>query len=261
MPVAHKGVRVLDRKLRPATEGELYMTGAGLALGYAGRPGLTADRFLPDPAGPPGARMYRTGDVGRWRPDGTLDVTGRTDDQVKIRGFRVEPGEVAAALARCPGVRDAAVLAHEPVPGEHRLAAYLTAAGDPPGYADVHAHLAALLPDYMIPASLTVLDALPLTANGKLDRAALPVPAAAGPVGPAERAGTDAEQLVAGVWSEVLGVAAVGRHDNFFRLGGNSLAAVRVALRLSAETGTRVPPRLVFAAKTVSDLARRLPAS
>jgi amino acid adenylation domain-containing protein len=261
--ITHKGVHVLDEKLNPVggTEsGDIYVTGAGLALGYVAQSGATAGRFLPDPFGPPGARMYRTGDIGSWNPDGTLAITGRADDQVKIRGFRVEPGEVAAALVGCPGVNDCAVIAHEPVPGQPRLAAYVTF-GDatPPDHTQVHDYLATLLPDYMIPASVTVLDALPLTPNGKLDRAALPaptVPAAEAPTG--ERPGTDTERLVAGVWAEVLGVAAVGQHDNFFRLGGNSLAAVQVAMRLSRATGDRIPPRLVFSARTVSAMARKL---
>ncbi|BFU45403.1 amino acid adenylation domain-containing protein [Krasilnikovia sp. MM14-A1004] len=268
-PVAHKDVYVLDAQYRPVPDGaagELYMAGDGLALGYVGRPGLTAQRFLPDPAGPPGARMYRTGDIGRWNADGTLDITGRADDQVKIRGFRVEPGEVAAALAGCPGVGDAAVVARSGPDAETRLAAYVTAPDGAPGYPEICDYLGTLLPDYMIPSSVTVLAALPLTPNGKLDRAALPAPddhtgrAAPAGTGP-DRAGdplSEAEQLVAAVWREVLGVDEVRADDNFFRLGGNSLSAVRVALRLTAETGVRIPPRLVFSARTVSAMAHRI---
>jgi amino acid adenylation domain-containing protein len=281
-PITHKDAYVLDARYRPAPDGEpgeLYMAGDGLALGYVGRPGLTAQRFLPDPAGPPGSRMYRTGDIGRWTADGTLDITGRADDQVKIRGFRVEPGEVAAALAGCPGVGDAAVVAHRAGSGpdaETRLAAYLTAPDGAPGYPEICDYLGTLLPDYMIPSSVTVLAALPRTPNGKLDRAALPAPddpagrAALGgaapdgaaPDGAAPDGGADplseAERLVAAVWREVLGVDEIRADDNFFRLGGNSLSAVRVALRLTAETGVRVPPRLVFAARTVSAMAHRI---
>ncbi|SES17978.1 non-ribosomal peptide synthetase [Lentzea albida] len=259
--VAHKGVRVLDDKLQPVcgTElGEIWVTGAGLALGYVAQPGITAGRFLPDPLGPPGSRMYRTGDIGGWNPDGTLAITGRADDQVKIRGFRVEPGEVAVVLAGCPGVGDCAVVAHEPEPGRPRLAAYVTALGDVvPDLASVHDFLTGLLPDYMLPSSVTVLDALPLTANGKLDRAALPAPAET-VVLSGGQVTTDAERLVARVWAEVLGLAEVGPDDNFFRVGGNSLAAVRVAMHLSSATGSRVLPRQVFAARTVSALARTL---
>ncbi len=253
VPVAHKDVRVLDEHFRPSAQGELYATGAGLALGYVGQPGLTADRFLPDPLGPPGSRMYRTGDVGGRTTGGLLTITGRADDQVKIRGFRVEPGEVTAALARHPGVKDCAVVAHG-----GGLAAYVVVRDAAPGYQDVCDHLATLVPDYMIPASVTVLDALPSTPNGKLDRAALPDPDGVVEAVPAEPAVTEAERLVSAVWAEVLGVDAVGVDDSFFRLGGNSLAAVRVALRLSTETGTRVAPRLVFASRTVRALARRL---
>ncbi|MFJ8962852.1 amino acid adenylation domain-containing protein [Lentzea sp. NPDC102401] len=260
--VVHKGVHVLDEKLQPvggSEQGEIWVTGAGLALGYVAQPGITAGRFLPDPFGPPGSRMYRTGDIGGWNQDGTLAITGRADDQVKIRGFRVEPGEVATVLAGWSAVGDCAVVAHEPVPGQPRLAAYVTARGDVvPDLTGVHDFLAGLLPDYMLPSSVTVLDALPLTPNGKLDRAALPIPTetvAAPSGGPAA---TDAERLVARVWAEVLGLAEVGPHDNFFRVGGNSLAAVRVAMHLSSATGSRVLPRQVFAARTVSALARTL---
>ncbi|SMC48814.1 non-ribosomal peptide synthetase [Lentzea albidocapillata] len=260
--VAHKGVHVLDDRFQPvggSEQGEIYVTGAGLALGYVAQSGITAGRFLPDPFGPPGSRMYRTGDIGGWNADGTLAITGRADDQVKIRGFRVEPGEVATALAGCPGVGDCAVVAHEPVPGRPRLAAYVTARGDVvPDLAGVHDFLAGLLPDYMLPSSVTVLDALPITANGKLDRAALPGPSETVAVSSGGPNTTDAERLVARVWAEVLGLAEVGPQDNFFRVGGNSLAAVRVAMHLSSATGSRVLPRQVFAARTVSALARTL---
>ncbi|MFD4636243.1 amino acid adenylation domain-containing protein [Lentzea sp. NPDC058436] len=260
--VAHKGVHVLDEKLQPVSgteQGEIWVTGAGLALGYVAQPGITAGRFLPDPSGPPGSRMYRTGDIGGWNPDGTLAITGRADDQVKIRGFRVEPGEVATVLAGCREIGDCAVVAHEPEPGKPRLAAYVTARGDVvPDLALVHDFLAGLLPDYMLPSSVTVLDALPLTANGKLDRAALPAPSETIAVASGGPATTDAERLVARVWAEVLGLAEVGPQDNFFRVGGNSLAAVRVAMHLSSATGSRVLPRQVFAARTVSALARTL---
>ena len=269
-PIAHKGVHVLDDKLTrcpPGVTGELYATGAGLAHGYVGQPGETARRFLPDSYGPPGSRMYRTGDLGQWQPGGTLQITGRADDQVKIRGFRVEPGEVAHALRGHPAVGDCAVVAHEPAPGEPRLAAYLVATASPaPGHAELHEFLGRNLPDYMIPSSVTVLDGLPLTANGKLDRAALPAPALAGapafaaaPADARPQPLTDAEVLVADVWAEVLGLPDIGLDDTFFRLGGNSLAAVRVAMRLSERTGTRIPPRLVFTARTVRTLARHLP--
>ncbi|MFE4515307.1 amino acid adenylation domain-containing protein [Kitasatospora sp. NPDC056783] len=257
-----KGVHVLDERLRPVepgVTGELYASGGGLAHGYVGRPGLTAERFVASPFGAPGERLYRTGDLGHVNADGLLEVTGRIDDQIKVRGFRVEPGEIEDALTRHPAVREAAVTVHEPAPGDRRLAAYVTVGADAPGPDALLDHLAALLPEYMVPATLDVLEALPLNHNGKVDRKALPAPAGRR----AEAAPdplTEAERLVADAMREVLDLAEVGREDNFFRIGGNSLAAVRVAMRLSRETGTRVPPQLVFRARTVSAIAERLAA-
>ncbi|WP_217548595.1 non-ribosomal peptide synthetase [Streptomyces sp. GbtcB6] len=265
-PLYGKDVLVLDEALRPVepgVTGELYTAGCGLALGYTGRPGLTATRFVADPGGY-GRRLYRTGDLGRRTADGTLEITGRADDQIKIRGFRVEPGEIEDLLTRHPGVREAAVTVYEPAPGDRRLAAYVTTVTDGSATADPDAllrYLAGRLPEYMVPATLDVLDALPLNANGKADRRALPVPAAAtGGDGGGEAALVGRERLVADVMREILGLDEVGRHDSFFRIGGNSLSAVRVAMRLSRETGTRVPPHLVFRARTVSAIAELLPA-
>ncbi|MGW2872723.1 amino acid adenylation domain-containing protein [Kitasatospora sp. NPDC001225] len=265
-----KGVLVLDERLRPVAPGvtgELYATGGGLAHGYLGRPGLTAERFVASPYGAPGERLYRTGDLGHRTAEGLLEVTGRIDDQVKIRGFRVEPGEIEDALTRHPAVREAAVAVHEPAPGDRRLAAYVTVAADAPGPDALLDHLAGLLPEHMLPATLDVLAALPLNHNGKVDRKALPAPAgrpaASDEDATADEAAdplTEAERLVAEAVREVLDLAEVGREDNFFRIGGNSLAAVRVAMRLSRETGSRVPPQLVFRARTVSAIAERLAA-
>ncbi|MFE7590857.1 amino acid adenylation domain-containing protein [Kitasatospora sp. NPDC057512] len=261
-----KGVLVLDERLRPVgpgVTGELYATGGGLAHGYLGRPGLTAERFVASPYGAPGERLYRTGDLGHRTAEGLLEVTGRIDDQVKIRGFRVEPGEIEDALTRHPAVREAAVAVHEPAPGDRRIAAYVTVAAGAPGPDALLDHLAGLLPEHMLPATLDVLDALPLNHNGKVDRKALPAPAGR-PVAAEDAAVadplTEAERLVAEAVREVLDLAEVGREDNFFRIGGNSLAAVRVAMRLSRETGSRVPPQLVFRARTVSAIAERLAA-
>ncbi|MEY9862089.1 amino acid adenylation domain-containing protein [Catenulispora sp. GAS73] len=278
-PLAGKGVRVLDERLRPVppgVTGELYCTGDGLAHGYLRQPGMTASRFLPDPfSGDPGARMYRTGDLGHVDEAGVLHIAGRADDQVKIRGFRVEPAEVVAGLQGIRGVRQAAVTVVG-TGSTAQLAAWVTGTADMPSPQDMQEQLTGLLPDYMIPTTVTVLPRLPMTANGKLDHAALAArPLQAGPSGEAggdtasdtadDKAGdgalTDAERLVADVWAEVLGLDAVGTDDTFFRLGGNSLAAVRVAMRLSRRTGTKVPPRLVFSAKTVRALARALPAA
>ncbi|MEV7926637.1 amino acid adenylation domain-containing protein [Kitasatospora sp. NPDC088779] len=256
-----KGVLVLDELLRPVEPGvigELYASGGGLAYGYLGRPGLTAERFVASPFGVPGERLYRTGDLGYVNAGGLLEVTGRIDDQVKIRGFRVEPGEIEDALTRHPAVQEAAVTVHEPAPGDHRLAAYVTVGADAPDPEVLLDHLAGLLPEHMVPATLDVLDALPLNHNGKVDRKALPAPA--GRRAAARDPLTEAERLVAEAMCEVLDLTEVGREDNFFRIGGNSLAAVRVAMRLSRETGTRVPPQLVFRARTVSAIAERLAA-
>ncbi|MFD7587157.1 non-ribosomal peptide synthetase [Kitasatospora sp. NPDC059811] len=256
-----KGILVLDELLRPVepgVTGELYASGGGLAYGYLGRPGLTAERFVASPFGAPGERIYRTGDLGYVSAGGLLEVTGRIDDQVKIRGFRVEPGEIEDALTRHPAVQEAAVTVHEPAPGDHRLAAYVTVGADAPDPEVLLDHLAGLLPEHMVPATLDVLDALPLNHNGKVDRKALPAPA--GRRAAARDPLTEAERLVAEAMCEVLDLTEVGREDNFFRIGGNSLAAVRVAMRLSRETGTRVPPQLVFRARTVSAIAERLAA-
>ncbi|MEC4570669.1 amino acid adenylation domain-containing protein [Streptomyces sp. CMAA1738] len=268
IPIGHplhgKAVHVLDERLRPVPEGttgELYAAGGGLALGYVGRPGLTAERFVASPFGAPGERLYRTGDLGHRTAEGVLEITGRIDDQVKIRGFRVEPGEIEDALTRHPSVGEAAVSVHEPAAGDRRLAAYVTAAAgatpapDPDALLD---HLAGLLPEHMVPATLDVLDALPLNQNGKVDRRALPAPAERSAAAPADPLTRD-QRLVADAVRDVLKLAEdPGPDADFFRIGGNSLAAVRVAMRLSQETGTRVPPQVVFRGRTVAAIAERL---
>ncbi|MFE7191828.1 amino acid adenylation domain-containing protein [Kitasatospora sp. NPDC057541] len=262
-PLHGKAVHVLDERLEPVpdgTTGELYAAGGGLAHGYVGRPGLTAQRFVASPFGVPGERLYRTGDLGHRRPDGLLEITGRIDDQVKVRGFRVEPGEIEDALTRHPAVREAAVTVYEPAPGDHRLAAYVTL--DPgAGGAGPEAlldHLAGLLPEHMVPATLDVLDALPLNPNGKVDRRALPAPAERRAAAPADPL-TPRQRLVADAVRAVLDLPEdLGPDANFFRIGGNSLAAVRVAMKLSQQTGTRVPPQVVFRGRTVGAIAERL---
>ncbi|MFI8962709.1 amino acid adenylation domain-containing protein [Streptomyces sp. NPDC053493] len=268
IPIGHplhgKAVHVLDERLEPVTDGstgELYAAGGGLALGYVGRPGLTAERFVASPFGPPGARLYRTGDLGHRRADGVLEITGRTDDQVKIRGFRVEPGEIEDALTRHPSVREAAVTVHEPAPGDQRLAAYVTAAAAPsPDPDTLLDHLAGLLPAHMVPATLDVLDALPLNPNGKVDRRALPAPAERPAAAPADPLTPD-QRLVADAVRAVLKLAEDPAADaDFFRIGGNSLAAVRVAMHLSRHTGSRVPPQVVYRGRTVGAIAERLAA-
>ncbi|WP_033442423.1 non-ribosomal peptide synthetase [Saccharothrix sp. NRRL B-16314] len=245
-PIPGTEVRVLDDDLRPVAEGELYVTGVGLARGYLRRPGLTAQRFVADPFGRPGTRMYRTGDVVRRRDDGVLEFVGRADHQVKIRGFRVEPGEVEALLRGCPGVEHAVVVARDE---PKRLVAYVVGAT-----AGLRDHLAARLPDYLVPSAFVELDAFPLTPNGKLDRAALPAPVVGtAPEGHVEPR-TPAERRVADVWSDVLGVPRVGALDDFFALGGDSILAVRALSRLGG-----LPVRAMFDHRTVAALAEALP--
>ncbi|MFI2612906.1 amino acid adenylation domain-containing protein, partial [Kitasatospora sp. NPDC018616] len=259
-PIDNSHLYVVDSGLRlvpRGVPGELCVGGAGLAHGYRGRPGLTADRFVPDPFGAPGARMYRTGDVVRWLPDGTLDFVGRADHQVKLRGYRIELGEIEAALLTHPAVANAAVVLREDAPGDRRLAAYVVPAGqERPEPAALREHLLLSLPDYMAPAAYVALERVPLTANGKLDVRALPAPdagafASAGP-GLAPR--TPDEARIAAVWAEVLGLAAVGVEDSFFDLGGDSIRAVTLVGALKA-AGYDLTVSEVFALRTVAGLA------
>jgi acyl-coenzyme A synthetase/AMP-(fatty) acid ligase/acyl carrier protein len=235
--------------------GELCIGGARVSRGYLRQPRLTADRFVPDPYGGPGDRLYRTGDRARYRADGVIEFLGRIDTQVKIRGFRVELGEIEAVLGAHPGVRAAAVTAVDAGPGERRLAGYVVPEhGRPFTIAGLREHLRRRLPEYMVPAALTILDQLPMSASGKVDRRALPAP-----VDEPESAGgaprTEVEKAIAGIWSEVLGVAGVGVGDEFFDIGGHSLLATRVLVRLRDLFGLDVPLRLLFEATTVGTLA------
>ncbi|MFE7589819.1 amino acid adenylation domain-containing protein, partial [Kitasatospora sp. NPDC057512] len=238
-PLDNTRVYVLDGALQPqppGVTGELYISGAGLARGYAGRPGETAARYLADPFGPPGARMYRTGDTVRWSADGELHFVGRADDQIKIRGFRIEPAEIEARLTAHPAVAEAVVSLHQDA-GRKRLAAHLVPAegAEPPGAAELRAHLAADLPDYMLPAAFVTLPELPLTANGKVDRRRLPAPDwSAGGDRPHRAPGTDRERLLAAIWAELLGVERVGLDDDFFLLGGDSILSIQVVSRARA---------------------------
>ncbi|HET7464985.1 MAG TPA: amino acid adenylation domain-containing protein, partial [Longimicrobium sp.] len=226
--------------------------------GYLGRPGLTAERFVPDPfGGRPGARLYRTGDLGRWRPDGTLDFAGRTDHQVKVRGYRVELGEIEARLLEHPGVREAVVVAREDGPGDERLVAYVV--GDATAGAEaLRAHLGERLPEHMIPAAYVRLEQWPLTPNGKLDRAALPSAEGGAHAARAYEAPVgETEQALAGIWAELLELERVGRHDNFFELGGHSLLAVQVIARMR-EIGLHLEVQALFEAPTLVALAAEL---
>ncbi|MGA4837499.1 amino acid adenylation domain-containing protein [Streptomyces sp. G45] len=244
---------VLDERLRlvpPGTPGELYLAGAGVARGYQGRSALTAERFVADPHGGPGTRMYRTGDLARWRADGLLEFLGRADEQVKIRGFRVEPGEVETALAACPGVRQAVVTAPTTDDGERRLVGHVVGEATE---AELRARLAELLPDFMVPAHLVVLDRLPLTPNGKVDYKALPQPTLTADTGRAPR--TPQEEILAGLFGELLGLDTVPADAGFFDLGGHSLLATRLVSRVRTALGVELSLRDVFQAQTVAALA------
>jgi amino acid adenylation domain-containing protein len=260
-PIANTTAWILDDAGQPVpigVPGELCLGGAGVALGYHHRPELTAEKFIT--AGfLGGARLYRTGDLARWRPDGTLQHLGRTDFQVKVRGYRIELGEIEVALARHPALAQAAVVAGPGPGGEPRLIAYLVthAGAAAPTSPALREHLRATLPDYMIPAVFVTLPALPLTPNGKVDRRALPAPADATAPAPTSYAAprTAAEELVASVWRELLGVAQVARADNFLDLGGHSLLIMQAVAKLEARTGKRVSPR-AFIFQNLEQLAR-----
>ncbi|MGY1584761.1 non-ribosomal peptide synthetase, partial [Streptomyces sp. MN13] len=255
--LANTRMYVLDEGLTPVptgVPGELYLAGSGLARGYAGQPSLSASRFVADPYGAPGARMYRTGDVVRWDKQGRLVFLGRADDQVKIRGFRIELGEVESALMRDDSVAQAAVVVREDTPGDRRLVAYAVPAGSPLDVASLHARLTDVLPDYMVPAAFVELAALPVTANGKLDRARLPAPSYT--IAAEHRAPRSArEEILCQLFAETLAVKQVGIDDGFFDLGGHSLLGIRLVNRLRTALGVELSVRTLFEKPTVRGLA------
>ncbi|HSG40127.1 MAG TPA: amino acid adenylation domain-containing protein, partial [Thermoanaerobaculia bacterium] len=264
-PFGNSTAYVLDGDFQTTplgTRGELCGGGLGVARGYFGRPDLTADKFIPDPfSDKPGARLYRTGDVARWLPDGTIEFFGRQDTQVKIRGFRIEPGEIETVLGRHSAVGEAVVVAREDRSGDRRLVAYIVAApGAEPSSADLQAFLRRDLPDYMVPSAFVVMDSLPLTTAGKVNRAALPAPedAARGSHASFVPPRTELEEKIAAVWREVLALPQVGVHDNFFDLGGHSLLLLQAVSRLGEVLGRELPKGQMFEHPTVAALARAL---
>jgi amino acid adenylation domain-containing protein len=269
-PISNMRAYVLDDELRPipaGVTGELYVGGSGLARGYLRRPALTAERFLPDPFGvEPGARLYRTGDLARHLPDGNLEFVGRADRQVKVRGFRIELGEIESVLGAHDAVREAVVTAREDATGGGRLVAYIVTesegAGHAPSADELRVYASERLPEYMTPSAFVMLERLPLTPSGKIDRRSLPEPEAFGAgrsdAAPYQPPETETEKEVAGIWSEVLGVEQVGVNDNFFELGGHSLMVMQVLARMRASFGVELELPVFFAAPTVRGVAEAI---
>ncbi|MCZ0971630.1 non-ribosomal peptide synthetase [Streptomyces albulus] len=261
-PIANTRCYVLDRwrqPVAPGFPGELYIGGDGVAEGYLDRPEQTAEKFVPDPLEPAAGALYRTGDLVRHRPDGTLEYLDRVDNQVKLHGYRIEPGEIEDALLGHPAVDRAAVIVREDVPGDRRLTGYVVPHRPGIDPADLRRHLGQALPAYMVPAAFVELDRLPLTANGKTDRKALPRPAQGPADGtPAAPAAGGVERTIARIWREVLNVDAVGVEDNFFETGGNSLLLMQVMARLKADVHGPLTRVEMFKYPTVRSMARHV---
>ncbi|HVH13856.1 MAG TPA: condensation domain-containing protein, partial [Longimicrobium sp.] len=263
--VANTRAYVLDDRLQPVPVGvigELYLAGDGLSRGYAARPDLTAERFIPDPFGEPGSRMYWVMDRIRWTADGELEYFGRTDFQVKVRGFRIELGEIETALRAHPSIQDAVAIVREDAPGDRRLVAYLVAAdgAEMPASADLRAYVKERLPEYMVPSAFVALDALPQTPNGKVDRKALPAPDGVADEDAYVAPRTPTEEVLAGMFGDVLGTSGLGAGADFFALGGHSLLATRLASRVRDGFGVELPLRALFEAPSVAALAGRVDA-
>lgn len=262
-PISNMQVYILDRYLQPVPAGvigELHAGGEGITRGYLNRPGLTAEKFIPKPFGKAGSRLYKTGDLARYRPDGAIEFCGRIDTQIKLRGYRIELGEIESRLLQYPAIKETVVLVREDRPGNQRLVAYVVARQDETvAAATLKGLLSGSLPDYMLPAAFVFLEALPLNANGKLDRDALPVPEVQRltqrePVAPRD----EAEAAVAGIWSEILGIDRLCIHDNFFELGGHSLSGVQVMLRVQELFALELPVKMLFDAPTIAEFVDRV---
>ncbi|MCI0362343.1 MAG: amino acid adenylation domain-containing protein [Phycisphaerales bacterium] len=263
-PLANTEIHILDGALNPVpigVPGELHIGGAGLARGYLNRPELTAEKFIANPfSGDPNARLYKTGDLARYRADGNIEFLGRTDQQVKIRGFRIELAEIEAALAQHPEVKACAVLSREGTPGDKRLIAYLVAKAEAPALSELRGFIQSKLPEYMMPSAFVMLDALPMTLNGKLDRKALPAPSDARPdIGDAFIAPANSlESMLADIYSDVLNIKQIGIHDNFLNLGGHSLLAAQIIARVRQALQIELPVRLLLEGSSVSALAAQI---
>jgi hypothetical protein len=253
----------LDAHLQPVpvgVAGELHIGGVGLARGYLNRPHFTAEKFIPHPfSSEPGSRLYKSGDLVRYLPDGNLEYLGRIDQQVKVRGFRIELGEIEAVLAQQPGLREVVVVAREDSPGERRLVAYLVPEpGASLDISELRSSLRERLPDYMVPSAFVTLEALPLTPNGKVDRQALPAPGDGRPAleSTYARPQTQLERTIAAVWREALGVGKIGTQDNFFDLGGHSILMAKIQTKLQEICGKEIPIIEMFRRPTISALAQ-----
>jgi len=262
-PIANTQLYILDDKLNMVlvgVKGELYIGGMGIARGYLNRPELTAEKFIRNPfSDEPGARLYKTGDLARYLPDGNIDYLGRIDNQVKIRGFRIELGEIETVLKQHSAILDVVVIVREDVPGDKRLVAYFVNKQQPvPSTVELRHFLANKLPDYMVPSAFVALETLPLTPNGKLDRKALPQPQALQRESEAVAPQTELEQTIVTIWQQVLRIDNVGTQDTFFELGGDSLLVVQVQNQLAKVLNRPVPVSILFQYPTIQALARHL---